>query len=64
MYSRTPSMSIDGKKSIFSEGALIFTKFCSKNGQKRILLKYSGKIHTFLIKSFEPSVSISSEVQL
>ena len=46
-------MSIDGKKSIFSDGTHIFLKCGPKNGEKSYSLEIIRLNHTFLIKTFE-----------
>ena len=57
-------MSIDGKKSIFPDGTLIFWNSVLKMVKNRILLKYSGKNHTFLIKTFEKYLLLNHEKSL
>ena len=49
--------SIDGKKSIFSDGDLIFSTLFLKMAKNRILLKYSVKNYIFLTKTYEKYLS-------
>ena len=45
-------LSIDGKNLYFPMVPLFFKNLVLKMAKNRILLKYSGKNHTFLIKTF------------